>query len=570
MQEEVENDNVNAGQSESAGTETIAEDMEITTTTETTPTPTPTTSATPATSTIAITTNTTNTTNMVGITNTAKVESIEKQESKNIKKGYIAVVDTNYLVHNLSLFESIVLCAKIRRRRKSQGGQESTERENQLEIIIPWVVFGELDSLNKAKSRRAVSMALEEEMTSTITQRKAHAALKYLDGALMVQDNPERYAQDCSRDGKEQPEGKGANNAKYEEYDVLRGQRMDERTEEMRLREKKEIYIECDDKILDCCRYFSDKEGKSVTLLTNDKNLRIKAKVHGIKVVVGKQGEGSGYDAQNIVGRICNEIEQNEEDKADYLKEYEKLMKKNEAHRLEMPASFSDDENALTLDQRIDQLKHSFGKNKGKEKKTFGYDFGFGFGLGLGFQDNRRKRRDYEYNSRKRALDSISFSPPPQSNYPSTVKKDGSGGTYADQMWEMRGKNNNPMLKRKHWDGGRNPWHQQKKTATANGVGEQQAGDTNFVESSRNGSVNENSYSNGNINGSENDDGTAMDISTTIRERKIKNATPITAKLSAATENASTDDHTGTKMTGVSPTGTSTSVGDINSMEKHP
>ncbi|KAJ3410080.1 hypothetical protein HDV05_004105 [Chytridiales sp. JEL 0842] len=76
----------------------------------------------------------------------------------------------------------------------------------------------------------------------------------------------------------------------------VRGQRLDERVKsEM---EEGGVRLNNDDLILECCRYCQYRLSTDVYLLTEDKNLSLKAMVHGIQSVSGFRGE-----LETVLGR---------------------------------------------------------------------------------------------------------------------------------------------------------------------------------------------------------------------------------------------------------------------------
>ncbi|CAG8446985.1 5595_t:CDS:2 [Ambispora gerdemannii] len=160
----------------------------------------------------------------------------------------IIVVDTNFLLSHLAFVKSLIY--------------EHAKLHN-LVIIIPWIVLQELDGL-KGGSKKIPKNPKDGSQPALSTL--AQTAINFLHNCLL--------------NGQE----------------GVRGQKLDEKVDEA---EKN------DDKILNCCRYFKLETGSLVTLLSNDKNLCIKAMVHEIPTE-SYQKKGKGLDG--ILERILPKL----------------------------------------------------------------------------------------------------------------------------------------------------------------------------------------------------------------------------------------------------------------------
>ncbi|KAI8327999.1 PIN domain-containing protein [Chlamydoabsidia padenii] len=136
----------------------------------------------------------------------------------------VAVVDTNFLISNLSYLIQLL--------------QQAEQQQDSLLIVIPWTVVLELDGL---KNSQRVSNSTDR------LGDLARKATRFLE-ATFQRKSP-----------------------------ALRGQRSDETFD----RESSQKVMG-DDRILDCCLYFRYHLEKPVLLLSNDRNLSIKAMIHHI------------------------------------------------------------------------------------------------------------------------------------------------------------------------------------------------------------------------------------------------------------------------------------------------
>ncbi|PVU91764.1 hypothetical protein BB559_003991 [Furculomyces boomerangus] len=178
------------------------------------------------------------------LTNSKKLlknKNDDTNSGKTPSTAAVVVVDTNYLISFLNKFKELVNLAR-------------ETIEPRVEIIVPWVVLGEIDNLHKSnrRSRRSAKLSEETNARMNLLHNQANKAIEYL----------------CKEVGRKT-------------NDNLRGQTI----EESLLSPNEARTVTEDDIILDCCRYFMIHEGKPATLLTMDRNLTIKARVHGSGVV---------------------------------------------------------------------------------------------------------------------------------------------------------------------------------------------------------------------------------------------------------------------------------------------
>ncbi|KAI8068558.1 PIN domain-containing protein [Gongronella butleri] len=142
----------------------------------------------------------------------------------------IAVVDTNILITGLKYIQQLA--------------NHAEEHPGALLIVIPWVVVKELDRL---KMKRMTNTTTEGKVASV--SDLARVAMRFIQQKLEAQSL------------------------------ALRGQRSDELYNKHTMEQQLHAG---DDHILDCCMYFRYHMEKPVILLSNDRNLCIKALVHHI------------------------------------------------------------------------------------------------------------------------------------------------------------------------------------------------------------------------------------------------------------------------------------------------
>ncbi|KAL0078924.1 PIN domain-containing protein [Phycomyces blakesleeanus] len=136
----------------------------------------------------------------------------------------VIVLDTNFLISNLGYLQSLLTKTAL--------------HPNVITLVVPWAVVRELDGLKYAKSRDKNGGATLGELARTV--------MRFLEKEL-------RNKTPC-----------------------LRGQKSNE------IYDPKAKKALGDDSILDCCMYFMHSVSKYVTLFSNDRNLSIKAMIHGI------------------------------------------------------------------------------------------------------------------------------------------------------------------------------------------------------------------------------------------------------------------------------------------------
>ncbi|KTW29029.1 mRNA-processing endoribonuclease [Pneumocystis jirovecii RU7] len=144
----------------------------------------------------------------------------------------ILVVDTNFIISHLSLISDLSIHCKA---------------HNYI-ILFPWATIQELDGLKSAEN--TYSSLREKDRTSSVRK-----AINFIYHSLSQKENS------------------------------IRGQKMSEVIDASLLG---------DDSILDCCRYWLEKRLLTTFLLSNDKNLAIKAMIHGIHAISYEPGMHAG------------------------------------------------------------------------------------------------------------------------------------------------------------------------------------------------------------------------------------------------------------------------------------
>ncbi|KAI9027393.1 PIN domain-containing protein [Phycomyces nitens] len=140
--------------------------------------------------------------------------------------GQVIVLDTNFLISHLGYLQSLLTKAAL--------------HPKVVTLVVPWAVVRELDGL-KMSSKQKTGGASLGELVRTV--------MRFLEREL-------RNKTPCLRGQKS-----------YEIYDQKTKNGLG------------------DDSILDCCMYFMHNLSKPVTLFSNDRNLSIKAMIHGIDAV---------------------------------------------------------------------------------------------------------------------------------------------------------------------------------------------------------------------------------------------------------------------------------------------
>ncbi|RHZ58182.1 hypothetical protein Glove_375g14 [Diversispora epigaea] len=152
------------------------------------------------------------------------------------------VVDTNFLISHLAFLKKIIM---------------EHAKESKLFVIIPWIVLQELDGLKSRPSKIYDS----PKNSQPNLQKLAENAIYFLHSCLI------------------------------DKLNGIRGQRLDEKLEK---------HDSNDDKILDCCRYFHKTTSSPIILLSNDKNLCVKAMVHDLST--------ASYEHRGGFAEIMNKI----------------------------------------------------------------------------------------------------------------------------------------------------------------------------------------------------------------------------------------------------------------------
>ncbi|CAB4376759.1 hypothetical protein RhiirA5_364016 [Rhizophagus irregularis] len=185
-------------------------------------------------------------------------EFVAEQSLEKIQYISVVVVDTNFLISHLAFLKALIF---------------EHAKKYKLLILIPWIVLQELDGLKSALWKNKSSSSQHE------VGNLAQTAIKFLHSCLINRE-----------------EG-------------LRGQKIDERIE---------INENNDDKILDCCRYFQMVSQCPIVLLSNDKNLCVKAMIHD--VITASYQKSKGFDS--ILEKILSK-ERSDSDEIIYLQNNE-------------------------------------------------------------------------------------------------------------------------------------------------------------------------------------------------------------------------------------------------------
>ncbi|GET01888.1 transcriptional protein SWT1-like [Rhizophagus clarus] len=172
-------------------------------------------------------------------------------------------------------------------------------------IIIPWIVLQELDGLKSAWKNKPSSSQHE-------VGNLAQTAIKFLHSCFINKE-----------------EG-------------LRGQKIDERIE---------MTENNDDKILDCCRYFQMVSQCPIVLLSNDKNLCVKAMIHD--VITASYQKLKGLDS--ILEKILSKGESNS-DEIIYLQNNEANPQKHFPNESNITAKPRDINGKLGHGQDVDAM----------------------------------------------------------------------------------------------------------------------------------------------------------------------------------------------------------------------
>ncbi|OLY78343.1 Transcriptional protein swt1 [Smittium mucronatum] len=143
--------------------------------------------------------------------------------------------------------------------------------------MVPYVVLGELDYLHKYAGSKSKKNHSKSGKTNETEESKGNTLSNNAKKAIL-------FLLECQG-----PKSHGRNISKkhLSASKALRCQKIEETLEK--------DPGEGDDKILDCCRYFSVKKKMAVGLLTFDRNLELKARVHEISVLGKFNGSGSQF-----------------------------------------------------------------------------------------------------------------------------------------------------------------------------------------------------------------------------------------------------------------------------------
>ncbi|KAF8462550.1 PIN domain-containing protein [Kalaharituber pfeilii] len=197
-----------------------------------------------------------------------KDETIYKQELPNKlpinysripDPAFLLVMDTSFILSHLHLVESIV----------------SLHEPYRSVVLIPWATIQELDGLRKSSGRITT--------TSSVGLKGSNHAPR-----------PARTVEVAKL-------ARQAVNWQHKMFQIVHkgvwGQRREESIERN---------LSGDDAILDCCRYFSEREGILTVLLSDDRNLCVKARVYDLLTV--SFDPGVTHTARQILDKVAAEI----------------------------------------------------------------------------------------------------------------------------------------------------------------------------------------------------------------------------------------------------------------------
>ncbi|GBB93655.1 hypothetical protein RclHR1_22040002 [Rhizophagus clarus] len=218
--------------------------------------------------------------------------TLDTTEQYHEKLQYISVVvvDTNFLISHLAFLKTLIF---------------DHAKKHKILIIIPWIVLQELDGLKSAWKNKPSSSQHE-------VGNLAQTAIKFLHSCFINKE-----------------EG-------------LRGQKIDERIE---------MTENNDDKILDCCRYFQMVSQCPIVLLSNDKNLCVKAMIHD--VITASYQKLKGLDS--ILEKILSKGESNS-DEIIYLQNNEANPQKHFPNESNITAKPRDINGKLGHGQDVDAM----------------------------------------------------------------------------------------------------------------------------------------------------------------------------------------------------------------------
>lgn len=172
-------------------------------------------------------------------------EKIDGASASN--QAVAIVIDTNFFISHLGLLRDLLEVLR--------------SPSNKMFLLVPYVVIKELDGLKNRKETRAVSGdALSRVMNVSIS--------------------------DCARQSI-----LFLYNTFNQKHPFCRGQKITDILPGVNTES-----LNNDDLILECCRFYQNDAKKSTiaVLLSNDKNLCIKATIHGIESVCGFRGDSKG------------------------------------------------------------------------------------------------------------------------------------------------------------------------------------------------------------------------------------------------------------------------------------
>ncbi|KAJ3146250.1 hypothetical protein HDU89_006391 [Geranomyces variabilis] len=161
------------------------------------------------------------------------------------------VVDTNYLISYLSFLKDLMKWIPTPK----------------MLVVIPWVVVKELDSLKEPYKRKVAPLA------QAVKDRVINPLNTINDGATARPSAQDRL-QDSARQATN-----FIQKLQVTKHPGLKGQTSYDYLSDVNLSE-----LNNDDRILECARFVRSRIAPNVLMMTNDKNLGVKSRIHGIDV----------------------------------------------------------------------------------------------------------------------------------------------------------------------------------------------------------------------------------------------------------------------------------------------
>ncbi|KAI8590238.1 PIN domain-containing protein [Geranomyces variabilis] len=161
------------------------------------------------------------------------------------------VVDTNYLISYLSFLKDLMKWIPTPK----------------MLVVIPWVVVKELDSLKEPYKRKVAPLA------QAVKDRIINP-LNTIDEGANARPNARDRLQDSARQATN-----FIQELQVARHPGLKGQTSYDYLADVNLSE-----LNNDDRILECARFVRSRIAPNVLMMTNDKNLGVKSRIHGIDV----------------------------------------------------------------------------------------------------------------------------------------------------------------------------------------------------------------------------------------------------------------------------------------------